>query len=73
MKVFCKGKELFEIDFTEPIPDTIEIDESTDWGNKWALFAIMGIFSGNAKFNEEYLKELQKQSRTLESEKGQQQ
>lgn len=58
MKVYCKGKELFEIDFTERIPETIEINENTGWGDKWAIFAIMGIFSGNAKFNEEYLKEL---------------
>lgn len=58
MKVFCKGKELFEIDFTEPIPDRIEINKNTDWENKWGLFATMVLLNGNVKFNEEYLKEL---------------
>lgn len=58
MKVFCKGKELFEIDFTEPIPDRIDINENTGWGDKWGLFSIMALLNGNAKFNEEYLKEL---------------
>lgn len=66
MKVLCNGKELFEIDFTEPIPDSIEINENTDWGDKWGLFAIMGLFSGNVKFNEEYLKELKDKGYNLE-------
>ena len=58
IKVVVGGKEVFEIDLSEPIPEVIEINEDSDWNDKWGLFAIMCIFAGNVKFNEENLKEL---------------
>lgn len=58
MKVICNGKEMFEIDIPKEIPEVIEINEETGWNDKWALFAIMSIFNGNVKFNEEYIKEI---------------
>lgn len=58
VKVVVGGKEVFEIDLSEPIPEVIDIKEDSDWNDKWGLFAIMCIFAGNVKFNEENLKEI---------------
>lgn len=69
MKVFCSGKEVFEIDTTEPIPDFVEIDENTGWGDKWFVFALCNLLSGNAKLKEgniEALKSMSNKDKTAE-------
>ena len=58
MKVICNGKEMFEFDIPENIPEVIEINEDTQWGDKFGLIAVLALLSGNVKFNEEYLHEL---------------
>lgn len=58
MKVFSKGKELFEVEVDENIPETVEIDENTGWRDKWSLFAIMSLLNGNVKVNEDNVKEI---------------
>lgn len=67
MKVICNGKEMFEVDIPEKIPEVIEINENTEWGDKWGLIAIMALLNGNIKFNEEYLKEVREKE--LEKQK----
>lgn len=58
IKVVVGGKEVFEIDLLEPIPEVIEINKDSDWNDNLGLFAIMCIVAGNVKFNEENLKEI---------------
>lgn len=58
VKVVVGGKEVFEIDLSEPIPEVIEIKEDTPWGDKWAFFALAHLLGGSVKFNEENLKEI---------------
>lgn len=67
MKVVCNGKEMFEFDIPEEIPEVIEINEDTQWGDKWGLFAILALLDGHIKFNEEYLKEVKEKE--LEKQK----
>lgn len=58
MKVTIDGKEFFNVD-TNDMPETINITKETLWTDKWALFALCCLLSGeNNKINRDTLEEL---------------
>ena len=65
MKVLVDGKEFFDIDIND-IPETINITKDTLWNDKWGLFAICCLLSGDVKMNMESVKEIKEK---LEIEK----